>query len=81
MTILAYSAEWPTVTPSESDAIDLATLVAMIATALAHPWELLEDVAPGLADRLVRLVVWVDSRLVHAAWLQSFAPPFVGRAA
>ena len=73
MTILAYGAEWPTVTPSESDAIDLATLLAMIATALAHPWELLEDVAPGLADRLARLVVWLDSRLVHAAWLASMS--------
>lgn len=75
MTILAYGAEWPTVTPSESDAIDLATLVAMLATALAHPWELLEDVAPGLAERLARLVVWVDSKIVHVDWLASFAPP------
>lgn len=81
MTILAYGAEWPTVTPSESDAIDLATLVAMLLTALAHPWELLEDVAPGLAERLALAWVWLDSRLVHAAWLQSFAPPFVGRTA
>jgi len=73
MTILAYGAEWPTVTPSESDAIDLATLVAMLLTALAHPWNLLDDVAPWLADRLARLVVWVDSRLVHAAWLASMS--------
>ena len=78
MTILAYGAEWPTVTPSESDAIDLATLVAMVLTALAHPWDLLDDVAPRLADRLARLVVWVDSRLVHAAWLASMS---MGRAA
>ena len=75
MSVLAYGAEWPTVTPSESDAIDLATLLAMIATALAHPWELLDDVAPWLADRLARLVVWVDGKLVHAHWLASFAPP------
>ena len=78
MTILAYGAEWPTVTPSESDAIDLATLLAMIATAAAHPWDLLDDVAPWLAERLARLVVWVDSRLVHAAWLASMS---MGRAA
>ena len=78
MSVIAYGAEWPTVTPSESDAIDLATLVAMLATALAHPWELLEDAAPWLADRLARLVVWVDSRLVHAAWLASMS---MGRAA
>jgi len=75
VTILAYGAEWPTVTPSESDAIDLATFLAMIATALAHPWELLDDVAPWLADRLARLVVWVDSKAVHVDWLTSFAPP------
>lgn len=75
MTILAYGAEWPAVTPSESDALDLATLVAMLLTALAHPWEFLDDVAPRLADRLARLVVWVDSKVVHAHWLASFAPP------
>jgi hypothetical protein len=72
VTILAYGAEWPTLTPSESDALDLATLLAMVLTALAHPWELLDDVAPWLAERLARVCVWVDSRLVHAAWLQSF---------
>lgn len=81
MTILAYGAEWERATPSESDAIDLATLMAMLATALAHPWDLLDDVAPWLADRLARACVWVDSRIVHAAWLQSFAPPFVERTA
>jgi len=75
MTILAYGAEWPTVTPSESDAIDIATLVAMVLTALAHPWDLLDDVAPWLADRLARLVVWVDGKMVHVDWLTSFAPP------
>lgn len=75
MTILAYGAEWPTVTPSESDAIDLATLLAMVLTALAHPWDLLDDVAPRLADRLARLVVWVDGKIVHAHWLASFARP------
>jgi hypothetical protein len=75
VTILAYGAEWPTVTPSESDAIDLATLVAMVLTALAHPWDLLDDVAPRLADRLARIVVWVDSKVVHLDWLASFAPP------
>ena len=78
MTILAYGAEWERATPSESDAIDIATLVAMLLTALAHPWDLLDDVAPRLADRLARLVVWVNSRLVHAAWLASMS---MGRAA
>lgn len=75
MTILAYGAEWPTLTPSESDAIDLATLLAMLATALAHPWELLDDVAPWLAERLARACVWVDSKVVHIDWLASFARP------
>ena len=75
MTILAYGAEWERATPSESDAIDIATLVAMLLTALAHPWDLLDDVAPRLADRLARLVVWVDSKVVHVDWLASFAPP------
>lgn len=76
MTILAYGAEWPDrPTPSESDAIDLATLLAMVATALAHPWDLLEDVAPRLAEWLARVVVWVDSKVVHIDWLTSLAPP------
>jgi hypothetical protein len=37
--------------------------------------DLLDDVAPRLADRLARLVVWVDSKVVHVDWLASFAPP------
>lgn len=74
MTILAYGAEWPDrPTPSESDAIDLATLLAMVLAALAHPWDLLDDVAPWLAERLAQAWVWVDGRLVHAAWLASFS--------
>ncbi len=74
MTILAYGAEWPDrPTPSESDAIDLATLLAMVATALAHPWDLLEDVAPRLATALAHAWVWVDAKWVHAAWLASFS--------
>ena len=75
MSVIAYGAEWERATPSESDAIDIATLVAMLLTALAHPWDLLDDVAPRLADRLARLVVWVDGKLVHIDWLASFAPP------
>ena len=75
MSVIAYGAEWERATPSESDAIDLATLVAMLLTALAHPWDLLDDVAPRLADRLARLVVWVDSKVVHAAWLASLGRP------
>lgn len=78
MSVIAYGAEWERATPSERDVLSFATSVAMLLTALAHPWELLEDVAPGLADRLARIVVWVDSRLVHAAWLASMS---VGRAA
>ena len=73
MSVIAYGAEWERATPSESDAIDLATLVAMLLTALAHPWDLLDDVAPRLADRLARIVVWVDSKVVHAAWLASMS--------
>ena len=75
MTILAYGAEWERATPSESDAFSIATAVAMLLTELAHPWDLLDDVAPRLADRLARLVVWVDGKLVHIDWLASFAPP------
>lgn len=75
MTILAYGAEWERATPSERDAFSIATAVAMLLTALAHPWNLLDDVAPWLADRLARIVVWVDSKVVHIDWLASFAPP------
>ena len=75
MSVIAYGAEWERATPSERDVLSFATSVAMLLTALAHPWELLEDVAPGLADRLARLVVWVDSKIVHVDWLASFAPP------
>ena len=35
MSVIAYGAEWPSLTPSESDAIDLATFLAMVATAAA----------------------------------------------
>ena len=72
---LAYGAEWERATPSERDVLSFATAVAMVLTALAHPWELLDDVTPWLADRLARAWVWVDSRIVHAHWLASFAPP------
>jgi hypothetical protein len=75
MTILAYGAEWPTLTPSESDALDLATLLAMVLTALAHPWELIGDAAPRLAEALAHAWVWVDAKWTHVAWLASLAPP------
>lgn len=54
------------------DALDLTTFWRMVATALAHPWELLGDVAPGLAQALAHAVVAVDRALVHVAWLLGF---------
>lgn len=58
------------------DALDMTTFWRMVAAALAWPWDLLEDLAPRLADLLAHAWVWLDSRLEHAAWLQSLAPPF-----
>ena len=55
-----------------ADALDLEIFWRMVAAALAHPWELLGDVAPGLAELLARVVVALDGALVHVAWLLGF---------
>lgn len=75
----AFDAWPPPPTPSESDAIDAATALAMLLTALEHPGPLaldvLHSVSPRAASWVERGLVWVDAKRTHLAWLASFGRP------
>lgn len=71
---------WPAPpTQSESDAIDAATALAMLLTALEHPGPLALDVLHGVSPRAAswveRGLVWVEAKRTHLAWLLSFGRP------